>query len=267
MRNHFEADFTTIRDRLSKVNWIPKLHGDFKTGYIEFCNILEEATEGCIPQYRKSTKRKNIYLTPEAIRKKDLKNKLWRRYKKSKCGYDRTRYIRIKNELRTMTRTLRLQCEYNIAQDVKNSPKKFWSYVNSKTKVRSKIPNLRKADGTEATTAIAKAEILNKFFSSIFTTEMLVDSLVNHDTPFLGDYLNSFTITPEMVRDKLHDLNPEKSPGPDGWHPILLKYTSDLINFLLSVLLQKSLNEGMVSPKWLEACITATHKNGKKNIF
>ena len=76
MRNHFKADFTTIRDRLSKVNWISKLHGDFKTEYIEFCNILEEATEGCIPEYRKSTKRKKIYLTPEAIRKKDLKNKL-----------------------------------------------------------------------------------------------------------------------------------------------------------------------------------------------
>ena len=70
-----------------------------------------------------------------------------------------------------------------------------------------------------------------------------------------------------MVRDKLHDLNPEKSPVPDGWHPILLKYTSDLINFPLSVLLQKSLNEGMVSPKWLEACITAIHKKGKKNLF
>ena len=166
-----------------------------------------------------------------------------------------------------MTRTLRIQCEYNIAQDVKNSPKKFWSYVKSKTKVRSKIPNLRKVDGTEATTAIAKAETLNKFFSSIFTTEILVDSPVNHDTPFLGDYLNSFTITPEMVRDKLHDLNPGKSPGPDGWHSILLKYTSDLINFPLSVLLQKSLNEGMVSPKWLEACITAIHRKGKKNLL
>ena len=81
-----------------------------------------------------------------------------------------------------MTRTLRIQFEYNVAQDVKNSPKKFWSYVKSKTKVRSKIPNLRKADGTEATTMIAKAETLNKFFSSIFTTEILVDSLVNHDS-------------------------------------------------------------------------------------
>ena len=27
-------------------------------------------------------------MTPEAIRKKDLKNKLWRRYKRSRCDYD-----------------------------------------------------------------------------------------------------------------------------------------------------------------------------------
>ena len=45
MRNHFKDDFTTITDRLSKVNWISNLHGDFKTEYIELCNILEEATK------------------------------------------------------------------------------------------------------------------------------------------------------------------------------------------------------------------------------
>ena len=163
-----------------------------------------------------------------------------------------------------MPRTLRIQFEYNIAQEVKNSPKTFWSYVKSKTKVRSKIPNISKADGTEATTALAKAGTLNKFFSSTFTAEILEDSPVNHDMPFLGEYLNSFTITPEMVRDKLHGLNPEKSPGPDGWHPVLLKNTSDLIRFPLSVRLQKSLNERKVSSKWLEAWITAIHKKVKE---
>ena len=72
--------------------------------------------------------------------------------------------------------------------------------------------------------------------------------------PFLGEYLNSFTMTPEMVHDKLHDLNPEKPPGP-GWHSILLKNPS----FPLSVLLQKLLNDGKVSLKWLKACITVIH--------
>ena len=88
-----------------------------------------------------------------------------------------------------------------------------------------------KEDGRETTTTITKAETLNKFFSSTFAAEIVEDSPVNHDTPFLGEYLNSFTRTLETVRDILHGLNPGKSPGPDGWHPFLLKNISDLISF------------------------------------
>ena len=40
-------------------------------------------------------------MTPEAIRKKNLKNKLWRRYTRTRSNYDHTRYKRIKNELKS----------------------------------------------------------------------------------------------------------------------------------------------------------------------
>ena len=39
--------------------------------------------EGCIPDKSKR-KEKNIYLTPEAIRKKNLKNKLLKRYTRTR---------------------------------------------------------------------------------------------------------------------------------------------------------------------------------------
>ena len=32
-----------------------------------------------------------------------------------------------------------------------------------------------------------------------------------------------------MVNEKIQKLNPAKSPGPDGWHPITLKNVADLI--------------------------------------
>ena len=73
-----------------------------------------------------------------------------------------------------------------------------------------------KMDGSEAVTAPEKAETLNSFFSSNFTEENL--ELPNDDTPFLGEYLDAFTITPQMVLDKLRELNPGKTPGPDGVH-------------------------------------------------
>ena len=70
-----------------------------------------------------------------------------------------------------------------------------------------------------------------------------------------------------MVNEKIQKFNPGKSPGPDGWHPITLMNVAVLITEPLSTLFEKSLNEGIVAAQWLEACITAIHKKGLKNLF
>ena len=192
-------------------------------------------------------------MTPEAIWKKDLKNRLWRRYKGSGCDYDRSRYTKVKNELRSLTRKLRMQFEKGIAENIKVSPKKSSGLTwNRKTKTGSKIPILMKMDVSEAVTAPAKAETQNSFFSSNFTEENL--ELPNDDTPFLGEYLDAFTITPQMVLDKLRELNPGKTPGPDGWHPYFLKSIADIISIPPSCIFQKSTNEGV------------DHHNGCKRV-
>ena len=80
--------------------------------------------------------------------------------------------------------------------------------------------------------------------------------------PYLGEYLNNFVISGEMVQEKLKELNPGKTPGPDGWHPVLLIGLADVISLPLSILFQKSLNEGILPSQWLKACITAIHKKG-----
>ena len=79
--------------------------------------------DGCIPEYHRQRKTKNLYLTPEAICKKNLKNKLWRRYIRTRSNYDRTRFNTAKNELRSLTRNLRLKFESTIAENIKTSPK------------------------------------------------------------------------------------------------------------------------------------------------
>ena len=75
------------------------------------------------------------------------------------------------NQLKSLTRKLRKNFEDDIAKDAKTAPKKFWSYVHSRTKTRTKIPILPRKDGTVAVTPLEKAETLNEFFSSVFTDE------------------------------------------------------------------------------------------------
>ena len=87
--NYFKGDYKEINKRLSNVKWLSELTSDFITDYIKFCMILVSAMEGCIPEYNSKKKTRNIYLTPEALRKKDLKNKLWQKYTRSRGNYDR----------------------------------------------------------------------------------------------------------------------------------------------------------------------------------
>ena len=263
--NYYKADYETIIKRLERVNWTLELKSDFNQMYRKFLSILLKAIEDCIPQKPRRSKKKNIYMTRDTLKLKDLKAKLWKRYKSTNTYYDRERYRKVKNELRATTRHLRKEFERNLAKNVKDQPKKFWAYVNSRTKTRSKIPPLQTDDGGKANSAAEKAEALNNFFSSVFTDESL-DNIPDEGPVFRGDYLDIFEITPEMVLKKLQDLNPNKTPGPDGWHPYLLKQLASQLATPLSILFQKSLSEGNLPDDWLAACITAIHKKGDKSL-
>ena len=251
---------------MNQVSLVQDLVQDFSTSYARFTKLLVDAMDGCIPESKRSNKNKNIYMTREVTRKKDLKNRLWRRFKRTNCSFDHNRYAKVKNDLRKLTRKQRLEFENNIAQDVKTAPKKFWAYVKSRTKTNSKIPMLRKPDGSDAVTANDKAETLNKFFSDNFTKERIDNVPITSEITYSGDHLNTFVITNEMVANKISNLSQNKSPGPDGWHPIFLKNVTDLISSPLATLFQKSLDEGILPNQWLESYITAIHKKGNKSL-
>ena len=105
--------------------------------------------------------------------------------------------------------------EREVAANAKHNPKVFWSYVSSKTSKRTGIAELERTDGSKATTDTEKAETLNKFFQSVYTTESL------HNMPPVPVYdvrqhLQTVTISEERVTELLANLNPNKAPGPKG---------------------------------------------------
>ena len=263
--NYYKADYNKIQDRLKDINWYERLNGDSIEDYETFMKILKTAMDGLVPTKTELEKQRNMYMTREAMKLRDLKCKLWRRYTRARTSYNRSKYIRTKNSLRQLTRDLRYNFESNVARDVKTAPKKFWAYVKSRTKTRSAIPALKKSNGMLVTTPEEKAETLNEFFSSVFTMEN-IENLPEKTGEFQGDCLDVFFISKDMVIEKLNKLNPNKSSGPDGWHPVLLKNIADCIALPLSIVFQKSLNEGKLPSDWLKACITAIFKKGDKSL-
>ena len=88
--------------------------------------------EGNVLKRIQRSKKHNIYLNNEATRMKNKKQKPWKMY----VAADHEKFVRCKNNLRTLMRTLRENFEMALANKIKNSPKPFWSYVQSKLKTK-----------------------------------------------------------------------------------------------------------------------------------
>ena len=84
--NYYKSDFGTMRNRLDKINWISELKGNFLDMYQTYLVIMGKVLEGCIPNKSARSKKKNMYLTGDTLKLKDLKAKLWKRYKASQPG-------------------------------------------------------------------------------------------------------------------------------------------------------------------------------------
>ena len=208
-------------------------------------------------------KNKNLYITPKARNLRQKKRDSWDLYTKSNNPVDYAKFAQLRNQLRGLTRRLRACFEHNLAQDPKSNPKAFWKCVSTRMKTTSRISDLDMGNGRMASTNKEKADTQNSFFCSVFTRE-------NHDdTPILQSTPNDtppddITLTEDIIKNKLIKLNPNKSPGPDGWHPRVLKEVAETLTPPLLILLHKSPDEGSLPDDWKHGNITAIHKKGSK---
>ena len=70
------------------------------------------------------------------------------------------------------------------------------------------------------------------------------------------------TITKEKILGKLKGLKVNKSPGPDGVHPCVIKEIAEEIVEALVVIFQESLEAGRVPEEWKVAHVTPMFKKG-----
>ena len=80
-----------------------------------------------------------------------------------------------------------------LVNGLKNDPKAFWRYANSKLKSKDKISQLKKANGTSTDNDKEKADELNTFFSSVFTEEDL-EHIPTLDKRYKNDPLKIFKL-------------------------------------------------------------------------
>ena len=258
-----KGDYRKMAELISEMQWENDDTLCAETSYEIFMTNLDRVTKECIPQHKKGSKKRNIYITREVMSKKKKKQKLWKTYTRSRSDEDYRRYARARNDVRKLTRELRRKYEAKLAEDIKTNPKAFWMYTNSRLKTKSGIEDLLKDDGTLTGSDEEKANVLNRFFDSVFTDEdySCVPSLPE---PWTGLVLDDLTLTPQEVEKKLRGLRPTASPGPDGVHPRVLREVAAPLSTPLSKIFQKLFESGTVPVSWKEGEVVPIFKKGSK---
>ena len=144
-------------------------------------------------------------------------------------------YERFKNERKMTHNATKNAYQSYIASVYTESPKQFWLYIKSRKVDSVGIPTLRDGAKLEADNT-SKAEILNRQFKSVFTTE---DSNLPHEPGNNIPPMPDITISPEGVEKLLKNLDPNKATGPDNIGPRIPQIAAEELAPALSLIFPK----------------------------
>ena len=196
----------------------------------------------CVPEKLSKSKKhdKPPWMNKSARKQIRRKQCAWNRYQSSTNYKAYLAYVKCRDKTTSKLRKLKKEYERKIANECKRNPKAFYKYVNFKSKGNKKIIRLKDDAGRVSLSDEVNANILNDFFTSVFTNESDSQELIYNESinqlwgieaaePFQFNgkptnvILDSISLDKETVARLLCEIDPTKSSTPECIHPRILK--------------------------------------------
>ena len=266
-----KGDYDSMREMMRSREWEMELSDKtVDERWTTTMGAINDATRKCIPKRRINgkgiiKKMKPIWMDEKVTAAVKRKTEAYTKYRQSREGTDYINYRRAANRVKAEVRKAVRTVEKRIATEAKQNPKAFFNYARSKMKTRTGVSYLEYPDGRMAHTDVEKAELLNTFFSDVFTKEDLITTPTFEQRAY-REPLTDITINDDMVAAVLGRLKPNKSPGGDGLHPRVLVELKNEMATPLRMIFTRPLQEGQLPPSWKEANVTPIYEKGKRHI-
>ena len=160
-----------------------------------------------------------------------------------------------------LIRRAKLNEEDRVAAAAKDNPKAFFAHVNSRKPVKNTIDRT----GSIISSDEGMANILNEYFTSEFTEEDTLDIPIVPIVYRGNNPLRKIEITVDKVKMKLKKLNSNKSAGPDGFYPRVIKETEEETAPHFCNIFRTSLEQRKAVRDWKLQNISPLFKKGSKD--
>jgi hypothetical protein len=218
--NYAKGDYNSFSRYLDEVNWEIEFEGlDINGLYDKFLTIYHSGCEKFIPKLQK-TRRLKPWMCREIKEKVRKKKSAWESFKNSgwsvSKGHD---YKRVKKDCEKEIKLAIKKYERNLAKKAKSNPKLVYKYLNSKRDANKSIKALLSESGSMATNPHDIANILNRYFSSVFVKDSGVDlPSIPKRTYVACDLSGEEMFSFSKVLERLSHLDPAKTIGVDRLH-------------------------------------------------
>ena len=209
-------------------------------------------------------KRKVPWITSAIRRLFHKRKRLWKKAKSSQLQSDWEKYRQCRNKVKSEIN----KSYWHHVQSLQNSnnPKRFWTFIKSKTKSRS-IPPEVSLENQKASNSFDKAQLFNNFFSSVFIESPGIPEKLRDDLqPFTGQVISSLLCSKSEVEKLLIGLNVTKAHGPDGISARMLREAAPAISESMTNLFNFSLQSGTLPVEWKSAHVIPIFKKGQKDL-
>jgi len=265
IRDYLHADYDSIRQELSSVDWEQSLSGTANECWEFFREQLERAVQEHVPikKVSVSKKKKAPWLTYRAVKMIKKKHKIYSKYKDKK----HPAYVAAAAKADCEVRKAKLNFEEKLAKNIKNDAKSFFAYARHSSRTATKVGPIIKDNGDVISVTQDITEELNDFFSSVFTREdtSRTPQVVNVFQGAPSEELNELHITPAEVDRLLGKLRDDKAAGADNILPKLLREVREEIAYPVSCIFRKSLQEGVIPDDWKVANVSPIFKKGSRS--
>ena len=259
------ANFGRFREKLAELP-LPAA-GNVESLWNQFKRSFSAIQSECIPNktIKPASQCKPKWFTREIAEAIAVRKTLYAQYKQDLSQEGFVRLVAQRRTVKRLVLTAKRDEEDRVATACTSNPKEFFSYVNSRKPLTGRIGPLQDPNGITQSEDREIASILNDFFASVFTPELDNDlpqaTILSENPPGVTDIV----CTQVELSALFAKLKTNKSSGPDGYLPSVMKAVSAEMIPHLVILFNRSLEEGVVPSDMKEANVTPIFKKGAKD--